>query len=69
MLKFSNKIIRQVHINKEFMRKAFRGTVNQTHDLLTCKPGTVAGACEPSRWAVTLMDVLTLGSLVVGCYL
>ena len=25
------------------------------------KPGTVAGACKPSRWADTLMDVLTLG--------
>ena len=31
-----------------------------------CQPGTVAGACKPSRWAVTLMDVLTLGSLVDG---
>ena len=25
------------------------------------KPGTVAGACQPSRWAVTLMDVHSLG--------
>ena len=32
------------------------------------KLGTVAGARKPSRWAVTLMDELTLGSLVDGCY-
>ena len=35
---------------------------------LNYKPGTVAGACKPSRWAATLMDVLTLGSLVDGFY-
>ena len=27
-----------------------------THEL-----GTIAGACQPSRWAVTLMDVHSLG--------
>ena len=26
-----------------------------------CKPGTVAGACKPNRWAVTLVDVHSLG--------
>ena len=24
--------------------------------------GTVAGACHPSRWAITLMDVHSLGN-------
>ena len=33
----------------------------------TATYGTIAGARKPSRWTVTLMDALTLGSLV-DCY-
>ena len=29
--------------------------------MVKVKPGTIAGACQPSRWTVTLMDVHSLG--------
>ena len=28
------------------------------------EPGSVSGECQPSRWAVTLVDVHTLGALL-----
>ena len=41
---------------------------NFKNNVMYIKPGTVVGACKPNRWADTLMDVLTLGSLVDSCF-
>ena len=45
-------------LSAAFLREFISQTATQ--------PGTIADACKPSRWAVTLMDALTLGSLVDG---
>ena len=53
-------VFKSVHLNSE-------GEVLHLDDLLL--PGTFAGACQPSRWAVTLMDVHYLGKgKIVCCY-
>ena len=47
------------------LRSLGKNSHDMTIYLKTHKPDNIAGACKPSRWAVTIMDVHSVGKGVL----
>ena len=53
-------------MTKHSYDESFVAFAHKHLNIYAFEPGTAVGACQPSRWAVTLVDVHTLGALLLA---